>query len=646
MPTSLPQSALSGLIPKWLSAGLPGMDIYLFAAAGLSALVIAVALAFWIRKLTALFQRNPGKVRSIGRGDLAAETRPNSSDEESSTVQRSELTGDLAHHIAERKRAEAGLRESEKRYQNIFENAVEGIFQATPDATGCFQNANPAQARMLGYESVEQMMHEVTEKRPRFWVDPQDRKTFFELAAKGALSNFEVQLRRRDGRLIWVSFTARPVLDASGKLDCIEGMMLDITDRKEAAKRLNEHRQILEDLVLERTEELEKAKNTAQQYFDIAGVILLVVNADRRVTLINQKGCEVLGGTADDIIGSDWFERFVPKDNRHDFIENFERLMAGELKPVDCVESPVLTQNGRKLFIAWHSVLLTDRKKNIVGTLCSGEDITEKKRAEKQILRLDQDLQRRAAALEAANTELEAFTYSVSHDLRAPLRHIDGFIELLDKRTEMALDAQSRQYMHNISDAAQKMGRLVDGLLSFTRMGRHAMLAQPVALEPLVQDVIRKLEPDNTGRDIDWRISDLPVVRGDAAMLRMVLFNLISNALKFTRPRKQVIIEIGSLPDRKSQAVVFVRDNGVGFDMAYANKLFGLFQRLHRACEFEGTGSGLANVRRIIARQGGRTWATGEPDKGATFFFALPRAVQDKADEFHRTRKTSNSPVF
>jgi light-regulated signal transduction histidine kinase (bacteriophytochrome) len=180
--------------------------------------------------------------------------------------------------------------------------------------------------------------------------------------------------------------------------------------------------------------------------------------------------------------------------------------------------------------------------------------------------------------------------------------------------------------MDAISDAAQKMGLLVDDLLSFSRMGRHALSFQAVDLESLVREVIDELEPDAVGRDIDWSIGDLPAIRGDAPMLRMVLANLIANALKFTRPRETARIEIGSQPGSKAETVIFVSDNGVGFDMAYADKLFGVFQRLHCADEFDGTGIGLANVRRIIARHGGRTWAEGKPDQGATFFFSLPQA--------------------
>jgi PAS domain S-box-containing protein len=266
------------------------------------------------------------------------------------------------------------------------------------------------------------------------------------------------------------------------------------------------------------------------------------------------------------------------------------------------------------------------------------EDTTERKRAEEEIRKLNQELEQRVrdrtADLEAANRELEAFAYSVSHDLRAPLRHIDGFVELLQKGIGPTLDDRSRQYMANISDSANRMGMLIDDLLSFSRMGRHEMSRIRFDLGSLVQEVIRELQPEAEGRNVSWHVADLPRVTGDLSMLRIVLANLISNALKFTRPVEQVEIEIGWIQGAETETVVFVRDNGVGFDMNYADKLFGVFQRLHRVDEFEGTGIGLATVRRIITKHGGRTWAEARVGQGATFYFSLPQIAQGGNDGY------------
>ncbi len=231
--------------------------------------------------------------------------------------------------------------------------------------------------------------------------------------------------------------------------------------------------------------------------------------------------------------------------------------------------------------------------------------------------------------LEAANKELEAFTYSVSHDLRAPLRHISGFSRILIEEFAASVPVEASRYLERIADGARKMGVLLDELLALAGVGRHALNTESANLNLLVDDVISMLAPETEGRLLEWKIADLGSVNCDLALVRQVFQNLIANALKFTRPRATAVIEIGSMEDH-GQFTFFVRDNGVGFDMKYADKLFGVFQRLHKIEDFEGTGIGLATVRRIIQKHAGRTWAEAELGKGATFYFTinLPAEVE------------------
>ncbi len=238
---------------------------------------------------------------------------------------------------------------------------------------------------------------------------------------------------------------------------------------------------------------------------------------------------------------------------------------------------------------------------------------------------LEQRVQERTAALTVSNRELESFSYSVSHDLRAPLRNISGFADLLSKRLLGRSDAESMRFLGIISTEAVRLGRLIDALLVFSRLGRSDLDLRPVDLPGLVEEARREFSSELVHRDLSLRINPLPTVQADPTLLRQVLVNLLSNALKFTRDRHPALIEIGTAPsDRPEEHVVFVRDNGVGFDPKYADKLFGVFQRLHHSRDFEGTGIGLANVRRIILRHGGRIWAESRPGAGATFFFTLP----------------------
>ncbi len=237
---------------------------------------------------------------------------------------------------------------------------------------------------------------------------------------------------------------------------------------------------------------------------------------------------------------------------------------------------------------------------------------------------LEQRVAERTARMQAANQELEAFSYSVAHDLRAPLRHIAGFVELLQKSAGPTLSETSLRHLTTIATSAKRMGDLIDDLLDFSRVGRAELQKRDVNLNELIRETLGDFQIEAKGRNIVWKILPSGVVRADRALLRIVLVNLISNAVKFTALRSEASIEIGEVPAGNHETIIFVRDNGVGFDPRYTSKLFGVFQRLHAQTEFEGTGIGLANVQRIIHRHGGRVWAEGATDGGATFYFSLP----------------------
>jgi PAS domain S-box-containing protein len=295
------------------------------------------------------------------------------------------------------------------------------------------------------------------------------------------------------------------------------------------------------------------------------------------------------------------------------------------------------TAGGKPVVVSARWSLQRDEKGQPASILETSNDITERKRREEEYRTLNQELAKRSAQLEATNKELEAFAYSISHDLRAPLRHMAGYTELLQKKAASVLDEKSNRYILMVLDSAKRMGNLIDDLLAFSRIGRADTQKSLVSLTQLVKEALSDLRQDTEGRDINWKIGALPDFYGDRSMFRLVFVNLLSNAVKFTRPRAHAEIEIGCANLQGDDAVVFIRDNGVGFDMKYADKLFGVFQRLHAADAFEGTGIGLATVQRIIHRHGGKVWAEGGIDKGATFYFSAPKP------QGHLWRRSANS---
>lgn len=382
--------------------------------------------------------------------------------------------------------------------------------------------------------------------------------------------------------------------------------------RRKFEKDLREARDRLQMEVDERTKQASLLNLTHDSVF--------VRDMDLIISYWNRGAEELYGWKAEEAIGkqSQQLLRTVYPVSLEEFRTELLRTgrWDGELRRT--------TAGGTEIVVASRCSLQRDAQERPVAILETSNDTTERKRREEQIENLNQELARRSVELEAINKELEAFAYSVSHDLRAPLRHVAGYTELLQKQISTIVNEKCSGYMKAILESAKRMGNLIDDLLAFSRIGRAETQKSLVSLEQLLKEALSEVRRDSEGREIAWKIGALPTLYGDRSMLRLVLVNLLSNAVKFTRTRKQAEIEIGSMEGK--EAVVFVRDNGVGFDMRYANKLFGVFQRLHQADAFEGTGIGLATVQRIIHRHGGSVWAEGEIEKGATFYFSTPKA--------------------
>jgi PAS domain S-box-containing protein len=383
--------------------------------------------------------------------------------------------------------------------------------------------------------------------------------------------------------------------------------------RRRVEEELRQARDDLEIEVAERTQQASLLNLTHDTIF--------VRDMSDLITYWNRGAHELYGWTAEEAIGKDAHELLQSV-----FPAPIEEIRAELLRSGRWDGELQKTRaDGTRVVVASRWSLRRDERGRPAAILETNNDVTERERRQQEVRTLNEELGKRTAELESINKELEAFAYSISHDLRAPLRHMAGFTELLQKNTASLLNERNQRYVRMILESAQRMGNLIDDLLAFSRIGRAETHKTMVSLDQLVEEAVTEVRQDTGGRDIIWKIGRLPAWYGDRSMLRLVLVNLISNAVKFTRTRSQAAIEIGCLNQEQDRVVVFIRDNGVGFDMKYVNKLFGVFQRLHTPEAFEGTGIGLATVQRIVHRHGGSAWAEGLVDKGATFYFSLSK---------------------
>lgn len=491
------------------------------------------------------------------------------------------------------------------RLSAIVESSDDAI--VSKDLSGIITSWNAAAEKVFGYSANEMVGVPITCLIPEDRLEEENR-ILLAIRQGERVPRFDTVRRRKDGRLIDVSVTVSPIRGPQGAVIGASKIARDITEERRIQKALA------------------VSEVRYRSLFGAAKDGILILDAQSGVVVdVNPFLTELLGYPSEDFVGRPVYELTFLGD----LAAQKEKFL--ELQEKDYVRQesvPLRTADGRVIHVELvSSVYLVDGHKVVQSNI---RDVTARKEAEDALRELHADLEKRVAErtadLEAANRELEAFSYSVSHDLRAPLRAMDAFSQAVLEDYESILPDEGRRYLNLIRSGAQKMGALIDDLLKFSRLGRTPLSRQRVDMTRLVQSALDDLEPARAQRSVDLRIGELPASEGDAPLLRQVWVNLLSNALKYTRHRDPAIIEVGSEPG-EAGPVYWVRDNGTGFDMKYAGKLFGVFQRLHRAEDYEGTGVGLAVVQRVINRHGGRVWAEAAPDRGATFRFSLDGAA-------------------
>ena len=512
-----------------------------------------------------------------------------------SFAQWAQANASLQHEIRERRDVELDLRVREGKFRELAE-----LLDLTHDAifvrniVGKIVYWNRAAEALYGWRRAEaegKIPHELL--RTEFPKPlPEIENDVFETGFwEGELVD-----TCRDGRRVAILSRWALRRDVDGKPEAILETNRDVTQRK-------------------------REENKFRNLLETAPDAIVIVDGNGLIQIVNAQTERLFGYARGELVGNP-IEMLIPRRFRNghgDHRSSYARSPRARPMGVG-LELFGLRKDGSEFPVEISLGPLDTEADSLISSAI--RDVTDRHLANEKIRSLNTELEHRFAQLTIVNEELESFSYSVSHDLRAPLRHIDGFARIIKDEYSAGLSEDGRNYLDRVIKAANDMGRLVDDLLNLARIGRKAMVREKVNLGSVVRQAIAELAPEANGREIEWRIEPLPELECDPGLARLALVNLLSNAAKFTRTRKPAVIEVGTKPVNGIDAI-FVRDNGVGFDPKYSDKLFGVFQRLHRQDEFEGTGVGLATVRRIVRRHGGEIWAESEPGHGTTFTFTL-----------------------